>query len=240
MIPKIHSKSLVSDINSIATSIVNDFDKRSFADDAFMTLQIDKLKDYTAQMVAALNEREAESILAPLDKKRDELLRVIFREVKAKSIWPDEAISSAAAIVAAELDKYDSDIIVMPYGMESANINAMLQDFKKAEVVAAMKTLSGLSELVVQLDAAQRTFEAAYLQFIDQRIESKKYLSATVLGRLLTRQINNEIALYLNAMSKARPDTFAACAEVVKMIIENSNAKVKNRNKKPDEEQSDI
>ncbi len=236
MIPKIHAKSRAGDVSATATSILKDFSKRDFSADPFMTFLIGKFSVNNKMMTEAINEKAVYSILAPIDEKRDNNLRVIFYEVNAKELWTIAAISKAASIVAEVLDKYGLETVDMAYATESANINALLQDFKKPKVSEAIDILPGLSDLILQLEAAQEEFETAFLKVLELKIEKKKLISATKLGRVMRKQINTEIIVYLNAMAMSTPDTFKDCARVVEEVIENNNRKVKNRLKKPDVE----
>ena len=138
MIPDIISSSKVGDVNTLAKSILNDFANRDFSTDPFMTLQIEKLSSNNALMTEALNEKAAQSALAAVDEKRDDILRVIFHEIDAKKLWPDAPISQAASVVAEELDKYGFETINLAYAAESANINAMLQDLKPRFVIRVL------------------------------------------------------------------------------------------------------
>lgn len=238
MIPKIRAKSRTADISATATSVLTDFSKRDFSADPYMTLQIDKLNDNNELMTEALNEKVANPILAPIDDKRDNNLRVIFLEVDAKELWTNVAISEAAAVVAVELDKYGFEIIDMAYATESANINALLSDLKKKKVAEAIAILPNLSDLIKELEASQEEFETAYLHVMELKIEKEKLISATKLGRIIREQINTELIVYLNAMAKSKPDAFNDCAKVVGAVIANNNSKVRNRLKKARKEQS--
>jgi hypothetical protein len=236
MILKINSKSRTSEMSATATSILSDLSNRDFSNDPFMTALVGKLTGNNALMTEALKEKAAHSILGPIDEKRDNLLRAIFHEVIAKELWPNETVSNAAARVAVELDKYGFETIDLAYAAESANINALVQDLKKPEVVDAISNLPGFSELVVHLKAAQQEFETAFLQFVDLKIEKGKLLSATKLGKLMRFQINKELVVYLNAMALSMPEQYKECAEVIEVIIETNNTKVRNRLKKSDDE----
>lgn len=238
MIPKINTRSRASEINATATSMVNDLSKRDFSADSYMTLQIGKLTNYNDQITEALKEKAAHSVLGPIDENRDNLLRVIFHEVDAKELWPNATISEAASLVAAELDKYGFEIINLGYAIESANINALLQDLKKPEVTAAIAILPGLNDLIPLLDAAQQEFETAFLQFVDLEIEKEKWISASKLRTIICTQINKEFIVYLNGMALSKADPYKDCAEVIKVLIENNNSKVRNRAKKPGEKPS--
>lgn len=240
MIPIISTRSRVGDVSTVSTSMLNDFSGRDFSTDPFMKFQVKKFSDTNKLLTEALNEKSSISALAPIDEKRDGMLRVIFHEVNTKELWPEAGISEAATLVANELDKYGFETIEMAYATESANINALLQDLKKPEVKAAINKLPGLADLVKKLNNAQDEFEAAYLQVVGKKIDQKKMLSASRLRRLIRDQINNELIVYLNAMALSLPDQYKVCADVVETIIESNNSKVRNRNKKPDEEQAEI
>ncbi len=170
------------------TSILNDFAQRDFSADPYLKAQIEKLNHSNHMLTEALNEKAAQSTLAAVDEKRDDMLRVIFLEVTAKELWPEAPISQAASVVAEELDKYGSETISMAYANESANINAMLQDLKKPEVEVAIASLSDFGYLVKQLEAAQREFETAFLQFVGMKIEKEKLLLATKLRFIIFTQ----------------------------------------------------
>ncbi len=238
MIRKIHAKSRTADISATATSVLTDCTKRDFSADPYMTFQIGKLNDSNELMTEALNETVANSILAPIDDKRDNNLRVIYYEVDAKELWTNVTISAAAAVVAEEIDKYGFEIIDMAYATESANINALLRDLKKKKVAEAIAILPDLSDLIKELEASQEEFETAYLQLVDLKIEKEKLISATKLGRVMREQINTELIVYLNGMSRSMPDTFKDCAEVVGTVIADNNSKVRNRLKKAAKDQS--
>ncbi len=238
MIPKILSKSQTADVSATATSILNDLTKRDFSADAYMTSQLGKLNISNELMTEAIKETVANSILAPIDDKRDNNLRVIYFEVAAKELWTNTAISEAASVIAKELDKYGFEIIDMAYATESANINALLKDLKKKKVAEAIAILPDLSDLIKELEASQEEFETAYLRVVDMKIEKEKLISATKLSRVIQEQINSELIVYLQGMSRSNPDTFKDCARVVEQVIINNNSKVRNRLKKAEKEKS--
>ncbi len=229
MIPTIITSSQVGDVNTLAKSILNDFDNRDFSTDPYMTLQIEKLSSNNALMTEALNEKAAQSALAEVDEKRDNILRVIFHEINAKELWPDDSISQAASVVAEELDKYGFETISLAYSAESANINALLQDLKKTDVVIAIASLPDFGYLVNQLVDAQQEFETAFLQYVSMEIDKEKLLSATKLGFIIRTQINKEIVMYLKGIVLSKPEVYKKCAEVVAKVIDTNNSKVRNR-----------
>jgi len=229
MIPKIVQRTRNAEINTTATRIYTDLSQRDFAADPYMITQIAALHGNNEMMKQALNENSPGSILAPKDEKRDASLRVIYYEVQTKTHWPVESIKNAALTVVKVLDNYGIDTVSLSYADESANINALLEDFKKVDIAAAIQNLPGLESLITVLQNDQKDFETAYLQAVDQKLENKKLASATSLNRLLCKQINDGLVVYLNAMALAQPATYKACAEVVAVIIDENNRRVRNR-----------
>jgi len=232
MIPKILSRSQVDDISNTCNLISNDLSDRTFPNDPYINALVSKLATNNAALSNALKEVAATSELGKLDEARDNLLRVIFKEIDAKVLWPEEAISTAALLISDELDKYGYDTINMAYGTESANINALLQDMKKPEVSQAIAVLQGLDQLLTLLAEAQKNFEAAYLSFIDDNIQNESLAPASGISKEIRRLINRELNVYLSAMAKAKPETYGEAAKVVTEIIKNNNSKVRTRLKR--------
>lgn len=229
MIPKIVQRTRNAEINTVGTLIYTDLSQRDFAADPYLTTQIAALHGNNELMTQALNESSTGSMLAPKDEKRDASLRVIYYEVQAKTLWPEQTIQYAALSVMKVLDNYGIDTVGLSYADESANINALLEDFKKDGVAAAIQLLPGLGSLIAQLQRDQEDFETTYLQAVGQKLENKRLASATSLNRLLCKQINEGLVVYLNAMTLAQPATYKACAEVIAEIIDENNRRVRNR-----------
>lgn len=225
----IHSRSKASNVSPTVTLMLQDFSKRDFSTDPYMTVQIDGLKHDHDLLKAAMNEKKAQSVLGPLDEKRDNLLRAILYLNLAKTFWPDERVKAAAEVVRKELDKYGFETIRLAYDEESASINALLDDLKKPEVVEAVRKLYGMELLINTLGEAQKEFEAAALEFVGIKIGESKLLSATKLTRKMIKQLNDDLLPYLVSMEKSKPDLYKDCAEVIRAIIENNNSKVRNR-----------
>ena len=78
MIPIISTRSRVGDVSTVSTSMLNDFSGRDFSTDPFMKFQVKKFSDTNKLLTEALNEKSSISALAPIDEKRDGMLRVIF------------------------------------------------------------------------------------------------------------------------------------------------------------------
>ncbi|TAJ11161.1 hypothetical protein DMA11_17845 [Marinilabiliaceae bacterium JC017] len=232
MIPNIDSRSKNADVNSTAISLVNDFQKRDFTSDPHLQSRINHLEEYTRQMTQAIHESRPKSPLPQLDGQRDVLLRAIHYELKAKAHWPDTAIRESAVQLKKVLNRFGMETVTRSYSAESADINALLEDFRNPDLAPALDKLHDLRVLLQQLKNHQEQFEAGYLDYIKQRIEARKQPTATKWCQLIMKEINEEIVVYLNGMARAYPDKYLACARVATTIIDENNQRVRLRRKK--------
>lgn len=225
----IHSDSTTSEINTVATDILNEFERRDFSTDLYLTGEIDKLTASNELMTNVMKEKKLQSLLGPKDQIRDDALSVIFDEVYAKKGWKDPQIRGAAQLIDKQLEKYGRETKNLAYADESSNINALLKDFKEPEVPEAIAKLPGMDTLIADLKDAQDDFEKTYLEAKDLQIVNKKTLSATKLGKLIRKHINDTIVIYLQGIVLKQPDIYEECFEVIKEIIEDNNRKVRRR-----------
>ena len=229
MITLINYRSTIEEINTTTTSILNTLAACDFSEDQYLVQTIKDISSLNQKMTETLKEEIVRSTLAPLDAVRDQSARVIFLEIKAKLLWPDKEIVAAAKAVQKILDNYGMEMLNLSYSAESSNINALLDDLKKQNLVPALKKLHGFDTLIVQLEKDQKVFEFAFQEYIARKAEQSKMLSAGKLGEMVKNQINKELSKYLDVMSNVKPGIYADCYSKIETIIKDNNAKVKAR-----------
>lgn len=234
---KILASSTISEVNTTAAAIIRELGKGDFSSDAHLMNEIAMLAENNNLLTKAIKEKKLQSVLGPLDELRDDSLRVIFREIHAKVIWRDPQIKAAGLRIDKELAKYGHKTINLAYADESASINALLEDFKKPDVVEAIQKLPGMNVLINWLATDQKEFEKAFDELVDLQLANKKTLSATRLSKLILVHINEEILVYLRGVAKSKPEIYKAHLEKIEEFIEINNKKVKERLAKPDEDQ---
>jgi len=232
MIPTVHARSLIADVSSVTTTLLNALARRDLTEDVYLTGLIARLTNNNTKLTQANMEVSTYTLLPPIDKKRGEYYQAVFYEVKAKRRWPDDAVRAAAEQIYAVIAKYGLRTINKSYAEESASINALLCDLQEEENKAAVTGLNGFAGLLNQLEMAQKEFEAAYLQEVEQKVDADKNQSATELSLELRSQLNKELVTYVNTMAKVRPVKYQDVAEELAVIIEDSNRRVRSRLKK--------
>lgn len=237
MISNINSRSTIADVNSTTSSILNELTNYDFTTDLYLTGLIEVISTTNLDLTQAIKEKAVISVLGPKDEKRDFALRGVFSLVRAYLYSPDEEIRAAAGVINNVLDKYGLETTELGYSSESSSINAMLSDFEKPEIAAAIAKITTLQPLITALKNSQVDFEDAVVEQTEAQVQFEKKLSATKLREEVRTMINNELKVYFNAMKQARPELYMAAADVIEAIIENNNSTVRNRCKSTDEQE---
>ncbi len=233
---KLHGRSYVGEISTVATSILNLLNDNNYSADAFMTLQIEKLSNSNTLLTGAINEVVDKSELSAKDEERDDALRLLFLEAKSKLLWPDNEIAGAAHQLYTMLEQYGMETISKANNIESAYINALLQDCKKDHIKESIALLPDYASLIDNLEQKQKAFEAAYIKMVEKDAVNAKKTTAWRQKEIIRRQINTELLVYINAMSQAKPESFKSIADNINVLIENNNAAVRRRIKRNERE----
>lgn len=235
MIPTVHARSLIADVSTVTTSLLNALDRHDLTEDAYLSSLIARLTNNNTKLTQANKEVSTHSLLPLIDRKRGEYFQAIFYEVKAKRRWPDDSVRAAAEQVYKVIEKYGLRTINKSYAEEGASINALLADLREKEIRSVLTALSGFVVLMNQLEMVQREFEAAYLQEVEQKVGADKNRSGTELSLELRSQLNKELVTYVNTMAQVRPLEYQRVADELAVIIEDSNRRVRSRLKKAEE-----
>ncbi len=225
----INYRSNVEEISSVANQILKVFKQSELGDDSYLLEVVMVIDENTCKMTESLNEEVVKSRLSPLDAKRDKSARVIFLEIKSKLLWPDSDIVDSAQLIMDVLNKYGMEVINLSYSDETKCIDAMLEDFKDAEVRKAYSRLHGFNTLVEQLQKDQEIFNKAFEEYVAKKNEKKNLLSASKIAALIKEQINKELISYLEVMCKIKPIKFGHVFSQIESIILKNNKIVKFR-----------
>ena len=129
--------------------------------------------------------------------------------------------------------KYGLAIIGESYASESSFIVSLLRDLSKTKLQKAIAKLSGLSEIIVELTAAQSAFETSRITYEEERAKENGFKNATYIKKEVLYIINGKLVIYLRAMEQVDESTYGDFVRTVALIINKNNEVVKKRLKKP-------
>ena len=234
LIKKIKTTSRNGDISALLTLILKAFVKNDWSSDIYLTPIIAKISAVNTSLITALRRLKVYSQLAEKDDVRDMAIKALFKLVEGYVYIPVAEMKEAALVVNNVLEQYGMSIQNEDYTAESANIESLLNDLAKPDVVAAIANLQGVAETIAILDADQQDFENLALQQAESESVKKDLASASKLKTEAVAEINDKLMGYMNTMAKVNPDTYEATAKIIAELIDKNNELVKRRYKTND------
>jgi len=149
---------------------------------------------------------------------------------------PTKKIKEAAQLLMNLFNNYGLSVVGESYATESSLIGSLLLDLAKPEYADAIATLSGCTELIAGLQAAQTDFEQARIAYETEKAKEGMVENASLVKKEVVDILNNKIVVYLRAMEQVDPAKFGVFTNTCAQIIADNNEQVKKRKGKPEPE----
>ena len=165
--------------------------------------------------ISKVSQVSAETrLMQKKDAERDRLVSYIMGTIRNAQLLPDEDTVEAALRLAAVVRPYNG-IQNEGFDHETADINGLLADLKKAENTADVTKL-GLTPILTQLEAANKEFDALYAKRMTADTGTKRPLAKKI--RPETDAIYDRVILtlqwnYLTGTTPIEPGVIATLAE---------------------------
>ncbi|MUP40024.1 DUF6261 family protein [Labilibaculum euxinus] len=231
LIKKVSPNSRNGETSALLSLILKTFAKNDWSSDTYLSPIIKDVSATNTSLTEALKRLQAYSQMAEKDNVRDMAIRALFKLVEGYVHIPIAEMQEAALVVENVLNQYGLSIQNEDYAEESADVESLLNDLSKPDVVAAITKLQGVPETVANLDATQKDFENVALQQAEGESVKKDLASASKLKKKGIAAINNNLVGYMNTMAKVNPATYEATAKTMAELIDKNNELVKRRKK---------
>ena len=199
-----------------------------------VTALLNALKATTAEAEVLFNKERGSSIteeLTLLDERRDKAINGIFFLLEAHQNHFDAAMSNSARVLKTNLEAHGTGIARENYQVETTIIKKIVADWTtKPELVAAVAAL-GLTAWVTELDAANKAFEAKFLERNKQQGATptdklkEKRLEVTAAYSKLIARLNSYYDINEGA------DPFGKVTRELNVLIEKFSSLVTSRAK---------
>jgi hypothetical protein len=233
MIPKLLIISRVTEVNDVATRMSVAFHAQGLTD-PYLTSTFTILDTTNYELSKAIRRSKAESNLEDKDEVRDGGTRSLYYLITGFTHHPADTIRQSAVLLLHAFDNYGISLVSESYTTESALISSMLLEFQKPEYTTHIANLSGCSELLQALSAAQDDFEQARIAYETEKAQDGMVANATEVKKEVVAIVNNKIVVYLQAMQEANPATYGALAATCAQMIAENNEQVRRRQQKPE------
>jgi len=234
MIEKLISQSRTTEVAAASVRMITAFKTTVLNTDSHMAGIFTSLESDTTKLTKAINRSKAESQLEEKDELRDNKLRALYYLLQGFSHHPDQAIQIAAVAVLTVFDKYGLAITNDSYATESSLVNSLLDELADPELEPSITALSGCTELIADLQAAQEDFERVGAAYEAEKGKDGTLESASAIKKQIIRTINDQLVVYLRAMLQVDETTYGDFSRTVAATIADSNEVVKKRRKKPE------
>ncbi|MDM8159712.1 DUF6261 family protein [Labilibaculum sp. K2S] len=231
LIKKISTSSRNGDTSALLSLVLKAFDKNDWSSDTFLNPIIERTSATNTKLIEALKRLKVYSQMAEKDDVRDSSIKALFKLVEGYVHIPIATMQEAALVVENVLQQYGLSIQNEDYAEESADIDSLLNDLSKPDVVAAIAKLQGVPETIDALSTAQKDFENLALQQAEGESVKKDLASASQLKKEGIIEINDNLVGYMNTMAKVKPATYEATAKTIAELIDKNNELVKRRHK---------
>jgi hypothetical protein len=234
MIEKLIAQSRVSEVANVAGRIVTKYQSTDLNTDAHLAGIMGEIIPANQQLVEAVRQDKADSVLALEDENRDGKTRPIFYFVQGCLYHPEPAIKQAAEQINKVLENFGLEIIRENYTVESTLIDSLLNDLSKPELQPAIAALPGFAQMIAALADAQASFESARIAYESEQAEEGTLANASEIKKTVVTLVNEKLVVYLRAMLQVDETTYGPFARTVAQMIADNNEIVKRRRKKPE------
>ena len=225
----ISAKSNIKETAEIGQGIIDINRTNAITEDAFFTATFNQLSAKTDELFGKIKAGWIESELEDKDRARDLDVRAIFYEVEAKCVRRESEDQKKAEKLQLILNRYGLKITSASYTNESAQLRALIKDLKAPNLKEARQAVPDLDALIGNLESSQAAFDESAARHLANLSDREKSSSATVVARELRDIINGELCVYMEAMAKVNPDKYTGFADLMNILIEENNKKVRDR-----------
>lgn len=226
---KITTNSTIKDTAEVGHGITDINKTNPITEDAFFTTTFNQLSAKTDELFGKIKEGWIENELEEKDEVRDLDVRAIFYEVEAKCVRRESEDRIKAEKIKAILDRYGLKITSSSYTNQSAEVRAVIKDLKSPILSEERKVVPDLDGLIANLEGSQADFDESVGKHLQNLSDREKSKSATVIAKELRDIVNGDLCTYMEAMAKVNPDKYKGFADLMNVLIEESNKKVRDR-----------
>lgn len=231
-IQRILTNTRMTEVNGLTQQMTDEYSKGDYSADSYITEIFDTLMDINQQLGTAIMRNKAESELSVLDDITDNEVTHTHGLVEGLTHHPNESIANKAITLFKMVDKYGLEVKTKGFNEEYPLLGSMIGESKTEPFASCIAQLDGCAERFNRLEAAVDNFNTKRNAFLLVKDDEKEQVSATEIKKQLIAFINNDIATYLNAMQKARPDDYSNLAQFIANRINENNSAVRLRRNK--------
>ncbi len=226
---KVDYNSRIAEVDTVSGQMDSAYKKENLDGDSNLAIIIDDIRSTRTKLEVAIQQTNAESVLAENDIVRDDKYRAISYIVMGATYNPAKMVKKSALFLQKIFDKYGLEVANMSYNEESSFITNLIAEYKTPEAIEKGDKVAGFAQALVELDDAQADFDTAASNWKTDKGNDKAEISASKIRKELVTLINSKFIPYLDVMQMVNGDIYGSFATAVAEIINDNNENVKKR-----------
>lgn len=229
-IKKLSPACRVTEAATAVREIIDAYESQpDLAGDSTLSEIIIELRSTLLDLTQLLNYTKKASELAAKNLVRNEAVRNFATSLDGYCALPIQEVKVAGEAVRLVFAQFGLAMMHESYAVESALMHSLLQKLEEPEIVANIKKLMGLEELVRLLKDAQHDFDKTLVEYEEAIIIEKEHGTATSLKGEIIPVVNVKLVPYVVLKAAMNSQKFSHFAGHVEKTINKINDAVKRR-----------
>jgi len=229
---KIYHYCNVSEINTIASNLVNEFEKGDWSADLILTNFINLLSSENSILSKSIQSTKRGLHIKQLEILDDVADRefVCFKQfVWANTYLTDQTKADNAKYIWKIIDANNRNMHRLSYERQMALTHSLLKNLERPEVKAKVDSLIGVQKRITALKSSSKNFESLFRSEKEEMATEEDIIAPSTQKRIVRNIINKKLIPYLNNAVSVLPEQYETIAKVVENHIEGLNTKAKSR-----------
>ena len=232
MLTKLMTNCRATEAGSVSGEILIAYRRAAINGDSHLENIMEAIEKQTKALTTAIDRDRAKSALKEKNAARHNHWRSLSYQLLGAVHHPATEVQSAGEKVYHVFEKYGLALMRKSYSTQTTLIRSFLMDLSEPDMQQPIELISGCTERLALLEAAQEEFEDSRLKLQTARGRERKLVSATRLKQEVVSMINKQLVVHLRAMQQVDDATYGNFALTVAKMIAGTNLQVKRRRKK--------
>lgn len=231
-----------NEIGSIANNTIQELQKNDWSTDVYLGTSLSKLKieaDVLTAAVGVIRKNDFTEMLVVQDAIFDQVFIGMKQFVTANTYSLDKDKANNADRIWAIFEAHDVNLYRLGYEQQIFLCQSLLNEFDKPINKTAIASLDGVPDQLVLLKTHNDTLRTIFQESKIDEAAKADSIAASSQKHVVRHILNNDILPYMEVMSKAKPEIYAASFNVLSEYVTSINIKVrarKSRNENLEEE----
>ncbi len=229
---QILSRADSNQVGSAATNSSEALSKVDFSADLYFTNVINRLSNEATvliDVVGFIRKSDYTKILADKDDIFDLVYRCVKQFVLACTMVLDQDLAKKAEKIWSIFEAHDIYLNKLGYEQQLFLTDSLIKDLAKAENVAIISQLVGVSDQLAVLEVHHHELTDLFQQSKEAEAAKSSFIAPSVQREVVRDIMNKELLPYMEVMSKAKPELFAEPFGLISEFVTSINSKVRAR-----------